>query len=44
LLKVASPINYLNYRHFKEAFSADEAIFTVRIVSMKDCFVVPSQQ
>ncbi|MDQ0964821.1 hypothetical protein QFZ20_000224 [Flavobacterium sp. W4I14] len=25
----------------REGFSADEAIFTARIVDMKDCFVVP---
>ena len=28
-------------RHCEKAFSADEAIFTGRIASMKDCFVVP---
>jgi len=28
-------------RHCEKAFSADEAIFIVRITSMIDCFVVP---
>jgi hypothetical protein len=30
-----------DYRHCEKAFSADEAIFMARIISMKDCFVVP---